>query len=344
MRPVALGHSLVAIAAICSCSIDAFEVLEREHESNDLMKTVYSISTDGGQHPVTCSVSIDNDNVDLFIGQLTKRNSFGLISLALNGPRAEDFQKMQAEHTDLPYAIHFMASIGTFLVPMGTLCVQICFAAAVLTYQLTHRFQVTPEEEPDADSTQVSESRSLLVRAVGPVKSERLTVKVAAFSVVVLYVSRFWMIAALTYSMAFTNYVPIEITGGVYGHDAYQTSWIADGGCLNGSVVDFFITWIIDIICPFMNIFVVYHSESVMDVVLNSLAMEFVANLDNEYKSLLLDGFRAYSRYVIDSDVGMPNCMEQNCIRIDTTIWSEIFCFGTMLGLVVCGGILLARK
>lgn len=102
----------------------------------------------------------------------------------------------------------------------------------------------------------------------------------------------------------------------------------------------------IDIFTPFVNLYVVSHLDSTIDIVINSLAMEFVANLDNDYTSTVMHGFRAYSRYLIDSEIVAFFCTDDHaCIlRHPDEMWSQVFCLVPLFGLVVVGCLLIAKK
>ncbi|CAK0832987.1 unnamed protein product [Prorocentrum cordatum] len=348
MKAFASGFSIVVVAAICACARDALQVLEGENEHDGLWKTVYAVDVGDG----TCSIAYDNDGFDHLVGHVVQRNDFSLLTLSLNSPSATALYELErtsanAEHP--PYAIHVVASIGLCVAPVAIMFVQVVFIVAVLSSHVTHRkgLQVAAEEDSEVPSAiEANESRSLIQRASAPFRSVttcKVTAKLASSGVVVLYIGRFWMKALLTYSIIFTHHVPIEVSGGLYAGVGKETGLVS-GNCLYGSSVGFFLDWMIDVTTPFVNMYVVSHLDSAIDIVLNSLAMEFVANLDNDYKSTVMHGFRAYSRYLLDSEIAVA-CTNDHarCVHPDAMVF-QVLCLGPLIGLIVAGCLLMAKK
>ena len=86
----------------------------------------------------------------------------------------------------------------------------------------------------------------------------------AAFCVTVLHVIKFWLAGLQTYSFSLTPFMPVTING--------ESRELVLTGGLRGSTFDLFYGITIDKLIAFLSIFVIYHSESTLDVVLNSLA------------------------------------------------------------------------
>eukprot|EP00617_Octactis_speculum_P021423 CAMPEP_0185748304 /NCGR_PEP_ID=MMETSP1174-20130828/6985_1 /TAXON_ID=35687 /ORGANISM="Dictyocha speculum, Strain CCMP1381" /LENGTH=298 /DNA_ID=CAMNT_0028423895 /DNA_START=65 /DNA_END=961 /DNA_ORIENTATION=+ len=214
-------------------------------------------------------IEFSDDACDYLKERLQSKTMVNLITLSINSPSVAELK--EKANDDL--GLHPLASLVLMMLPLFILVVQVGFFLTL-----------------GADRISNVDFGNLC-----PMEVDDVNTKMAASLVAILYFVRFWLIALSAYAESFAKWQTLIVNGST-------KSWLTSGESLKGSSFDFYFSQIFNISVAFLNMLIVFESDSTIDVVLNSLAIEFVSSLDDEYVSLVLEKFPFITRHLIETD------------------------------------------
>lgn len=216
-------------------------------------------------------IEFSDDACDYLKERLQSKTMVNLITLSINSPSVAELK----EKANVDDGLHPLASLVLMMLPLFILVVQVGFFLTL-----------------GADRISNVDFGNLC-----PMEVDDVNIKMAASLVAILYFVRFWLIALSAYAESFAKGQTLIVNGSTTG-----PYWFSSGESLKGSSFDFYFSQIFNISVAFLNMLIVFESDSTIDVVLNSLAIEFVSSLDDEYVSLVLEKFPFITRHLIETD------------------------------------------
>jgi hypothetical protein len=219
-------------------------------------------------------IEFSDDFFDYSRERMLARPFVGMLTLAMNMPNASTMQ--MAAYGNLPVAIHQLATWFLVFTPLIILVTQYSLFVLLAIYVVNNW-----HSNEDA-------------HVLCPHDRGSYT-KLAALAVCALFLIKFMMKALANYAEAFLEFKDVTVDGG-------NRSLVQYGSCLRGARFDAYCSQFFDIAVMALNLVVVFNCTTVLDVVLNSLAIEFIARIDEEYASFVLS-FPVIARHLLTQDI-----------------------------------------
>ena len=240
-------------------------------------------------------------------------NFMGLMVLSRNVPSPEEFGKVI--DLDVPPIVHKLAYFVMKLIPLSILAIQFFLFFLLFWYQYENSNGFCPNRQ-------------------GIV--EKLTITIIA----IFYSVQLW-------NNAFTHYLRNSIkwqSCTITEEDRVRTKSMILNACgLPGWEFDLFYNLIFDKFILVLNMWVVFNSENSLNMILNSLAINFIAQLDEEYKETALAVNPLYRRYLVDCELAYGMCRQDNDYpyemvvgQISLVILSPLIMMGATIYLGFC--------
>ena len=244
-----------------------------------------------------CQTISDSDNCNLFV-------------LAKHHPDADNFSHLMRCNAHNSIYLHKIASAVLTVLPMLIFFVQILLAtmiiyhqfqgvfSTVFTYLWTAANNITTTNSKITNTTAAiaisTNIYSALSSAMCPSRGG-IEVRMVAGAISILYTIRFFDDATTFY----LNTLVTKFGQTISGYSWHQYCTVPSGEHLQYTGFDMHWSYGFDKLMVVLNLFIVVTSDNILDMVLNSLAVEFIARLDNEYKTRYFSSNLFVQKYLV---------------------------------------------
>ena len=250
--------------------------------------------------------------------RMIKGSSVNMLVLSLNAPTAAQLSRRSKERA-VPFFMHRLACFGFTWMPIMLLVLQVALFVVIA--------DATYQNAKDRDTFC---DLHLEMRAV------------AGLCVAMVYLLRFLQNSIDDYGEAFDAYLQVSIKCA-----PRQVRYMkCAGNFLPGSNFDAAFSSCFNLGTAFLNIALIYVTDDTVDVLVNSLAIQFIAALDDEFLRMALERHPIITEHLIrqdfihrealsetDSNVYIKN-NNASCNDRDIMIWCCAFPIFLMIGVV----------